>query len=269
VALETISGLRNIPRIPYEVRRILLDTARDNELLPIDLSADFIGVVDLVMPTTVDVYLRLNYPDAAPIPLQSGRVIQAPSAFLRRMSASERLVPPPPLRRIFLTHAASPGGYLDLAIGGDESFYLGTGGTVAVIGISTMIAQLNTLINTTASELQRSITGVDLSAVLASTTTPLNAGLAWTSGWFALDRYATLVMTVVADRGMSLQIQQSWDGKDVDARETRSYPHLQSVLGAGDGYYSDVVAPWARLVATNTSGVNQTILRIRVGGRAI
>ncbi len=266
---ETLDGRLTTPRIPYSVVAFPLDEARDNVLVLDNLASDFIACLNLVNPASVTVTMRLNYPNAAPIPLDSGINVKCPPEFLKKTYSQAGIYPVPPIKKVYLSHDACPGGTITLAIGGDASFEIGSSGTVTVIGISTMISLLTTLITTTASELQRAITGVDLSAPLASTDTPLAAGTAWTSGWFVIDRYTTIVMTVVADRACRVYFEQSWDASVVDAAEWGDYPDPSGTLGSGDGYHTPVVAPYGRVRIENTSGTPQTLLRAHVGGRAI
>lgn len=268
---ETLHGSLATPRIPYRVVTVSLDSARSNELVSeLDgLTADFMAIVNMVNPSSVAVTMRLNYRDAAPIPLESGINVKCPPEFLKKTYSQAGIFPVPPIRRVYLTHNASPGGFLVVAVGGDASFEIGSSGTVVVIGVSTMVALLNALLAATTSELQRSITGVDLSAALAATTTPLPAGATWTSGWFVADRYATIVATIVADQNCRVFIEQSWDAANVDAVEWGNYPDPSGALGSGDGYHTQVVAPHGRVRIQNTGVAGQTLLRFRAGGRAI
>ena len=259
VTVKTPAGLT--PRIPYAFVTVDLGVARNNETIVSGGRWDFATVQSLIGARPVT--MRINHKDAAPIPLSTGAEIVCPPAFLR----IEKFIPP--IQELFLTNESDPGGRLVLALGGDAAFRFSVGAAVIVHGQDTLILRQEETRNAILGERQRVITGVDLSSVLAATETPLAAGAEWISGWFSVDRYATMVMTVVADQILVLKVEQSWDGIEVDAQETRDYPSLGSQLSTGDGYFTDIVAPFARLRAQNVAAVNQTLCRIRVAGRAV
>ena len=251
-----------IIRIPYDYKTFDLSVARTREKILDNGAWDFILVSRMVAESPV--YLHLNHSDAPPVPLREGMPIKCPPEFLREEGYEQ-----PPIRRLYLTNSAEEGGVLELIFGGDASFEVGAGPTVQLVGMSTLLSKQDDIISTLQTELQRAITGVDLSNVLASTDTPLANGTAWISGWFTVDRYAQVVITALADTAMEVRVEYSWDQSTVHAVEVIDYPKAGGTVGEGDGYVVDVVAPYARIKVTNNSGADQTSLAVRAAGRVI
>jgi len=243
-------------RVPYAIQYIDLSVARSNDLVPLRIPADTITVVGFY-PGGTTVYLRLQHDDADPIPIQG--VGQEISTF-------ELNDVPLKVERIYLTHDALENGYLILGLGGEASVKISVGQTVVVRNFDTLLTYTEQIKDELLTgELQTAVTGNDLSSVLASTDTALAAGASWNTGWISVDRYGTLVFTLVTDVDIDVLIEWSWDGVNVDANES------DTVTTALSPYGSEVrvKAPYCRITLTNGGTVDQTQMRFRMGGRVI
>jgi hypothetical protein len=239
----------SLRRLGYITYRIDLRTARNAVLILNHLNADFIEVTSLVALNPV--YLHLNYPDAAPIPLVPGRTIE-----IEEKGA---------IKRLYITNSAEPNGYVLLTIGGPERFRSTVPGTVQVAGFETNLLLLNQIKSLLAGELQFAATGNDLSTVLASCTTPLPAHAVYTSGFFNVDRYGKIVVTILSDQPGTLYVEQSnaSDASVVDADEIIPYTAREK-----RGVWVEVVAPYCRVRYVNGS-TDQTTFRLFARGRVI
>ena len=249
--------MRGIERIPYQAMSIPLDKARTDFEIELPILADTITVMNLV-PSSANVSIRLNYKDDASI------VITGIGQHLETFSRIPETMPIK-IHKLFITNDANPGGHLDLVLGGELGLHVSPGQTVAVQNFDTQLGYVEDIRN----QLLNSITNIllgsnKLSDPLVQTSTPLVASGSWTSAWVSIDSYGKLVGTIYTDQDGSFEIQQSNDGTNIDAAETHSY-----TAGTYQGYYTDVVAPYARLIVTNTATTDETVLRALMRGRVI
>ena len=248
---------KQIRRIPYVPMHIPLDKARTDAEIKLPIAADTITVTEIV-PTTANVIVRLNYSDAGEIKI-TGR-----GQYIQTVSRTPG-VPTIPIYKIYLSNDAASGGYLDLLIGGDLGVRVNLGQSTIVQGFDTQLGYVQDIRNKLISGVTQSLlSGIALSSPLATTSTPLASGAAYTSAWVSIDSYAKLVGTVYTDQDGTFEIQQSNDGVNADASEVHTY-----TASTYQGYYTDVVAPYARLIVTNTATAAQTVLRAFMRGRSI
>ena len=254
--LMPLSGNR-IRRIPYVPMHIPLDRARTDKEVRLPIAADTITVTE-INPTTANVIIRLNFNDAGEIKITGrGQYIQTVSR--------EPGTPTIPIYKIYLTNDEAAGGYLDLLVGGDLGVRVNLGQSTIVQGFDTQLGYVEDIRNKLISGVTQSLlSGIVLSSPLATASTPLAASAAYTSAWVSIDNYARLVGTIFADQDGTYEIQQSNDGVNPDASEVHTY-----TASTYQGYYTDVVAPYARLIVTNTAASAQTVLRAFMRGRSI
>jgi len=242
-------ALSTLRRLGYTTYLINLQVPRQAALVLDHLAVDFIEVTMLVAMKPV--YIHLNYPDAAPILLTSGRTIE-----LEEKGA---------IKRIYLTNSAEPNGYVLLTLGGPEKFRTTVPGMVQIAGYENELQLLTQIKDALYGELQFAATGNDLSTVLAQCTTPLPAGASYVSGFFNVDRYGKIVATIYADQPGTLWIEEtsSSSGEVIDADEMIPY-----TAGEKRGILVEVVAPYARVRYVN-GDADQSEFRLIVRGRVI
>lgn len=243
---------QEVERLHYESVLIPLNKARNNELTLDLLDCDVLVVARVV--STTPVFMRINYPDAPPI--------EALQGFSLKLRTGR-------IRRIYLTHAAEPNGFMWLLMGGPEEMEFVYPQTVVVAGFETLLRETQDIRNRVYGELQVAATGNDLSLALAAITTPIAAGAEYVSPWFVLDRFGTLCVTVVADVPGTLYVEMTQgytkNGEYlVDASETHVYP------GGNQPYGLEipVVAPFGRLRYVNGDS-DQSTFRLVCRGRVI
>ncbi len=249
--------MRGVERIPYQAMSIPLDRARTDFEVDLPILADTITVMGLT-PGTANVSIRLNYKDDPSI------AITGIGQHLETFSRLPETIPIK-IHKLFITNDANPGGHLDLILGGELGLRVSPGQTVMVQHFDTQLGYVEDIRN----QLLNSITNVllgnnKLSDPLLQTSTPLAAGGTWTSAWVSIAGYGKLVGTVFADQDGSFEIQQSNDGVNIDGAESHSYS-----ANTYQGYYTEVVAPYARLIVTNSATTDQTVLRAIMRGRVI
>lgn len=88
-------------------------------------------------------------------------------------------------------------------------------------------------------------------------TTPLNAGQTYTSGWLNTDYYGSISGAVFSDQAGTVYIEQS--GDQVNADISASYT---TTANEGQGFVEQLLLPYVRLRFTNTSASNQTTFRL-------
>ena len=97
-----------------------------------------------------------------------------------------------------------------------------------------------------------------------STTSALAGSASFVSGRFSLAGYSRITGSVYADQASKLQVEQSSDGTDYDVSST-----FQPSASVGFGFSVEVVAPYGRIVLTNSSSTAQTVLRLYSFLRAV
>lgn len=88
-------------------------------------------------------------------------------------------------------------------------------------------------------------------------TTPLNAGVTFTSPWTLTDYNTAITGSVLTDQAGSIIIDQSGDGISTDLSTTTAV-----VASTGLGFNVTLLLPYYRVRMTNTAGSNQTSLRL-------
>ena len=249
--------MRGLERIPYQAMSIPLDKAHTDYEIELPILADNITVMKLY-PDAANVSIRLNYSDAPSITITG--IGQNLETFSRIPGANTIKI-----RKIFLTNDAYSGGYLNLLLGGELGLRVSPGQLVVVQHFDTQMGYVKELRDKILDGITSILLSVNkLSDPLTQTSTPLAAGATWTSAWVSISGYGKLVGTVFTDQDGSFEIQQSNDGTNIDAAETHSYS-----ANTYQGYYTDVVAPYARLIVTNSATTDQTVLRAVMRGRVI
>lgn len=97
-----------------------------------------------------------------------------------------------------------------------------------------------------------------------STESPLDSGNSYTGSAFMVSEWGAITGTCFSDQDGEILVQQSDDGINWDAEQDYLYPADEKL-----GFQTDIVAPYARVIFTNTSGVNQTVLRLNVYTRVV
>lgn len=96
-------------------------------------------------------------------------------------------------------------------------------------------------------------------SVVNSTSTPLTSGSVFTGTWEDVSRYDSLIVATKADQDGTFAVQFSPDGTNQDSTLTRYYRTAQ----IEPPHRFTITRKYARIVFTNTSGSNQTLLRLQ------
>ncbi|UTU47206.1 hypothetical protein [Huginn virus] len=210
----------------YSLLQIPVSSAQTNK----QIAAAGKKIIAVQVP--VDAWIRINSVSADPIDLRVVREIEAPFKVL------------------YLTNTETSSSTLDLLISSGAGF--------SAFQSSARV----TLLTPGGADYDARTTSQTL---LSSTTANLNAGAEYTTpSWISVSSYRYILALWFADQNLTVRIQFSGDGTNLDTYDEYTYTASSYTNNAAQ---IPVVAPRCRLYLKNTGSAATTVLRAYMWGQ--